>query len=263
MRAWLAGILLVMPTMAQAGCGGAFVPPPHPAPGDSVTLLQSGMAAMVGDRMDEAEFLLLSSFAHISELTGTGRDGLELNVMARLAEVAVQRNDMTIAMFRAKVVMEKGGHVPHAAWVDDVVRYVEGATVSLQDQYAGSEEYNGCRAFGVQARSAVRIQFATDSAALDDGARAQLSRVAANLAQTSAKKVVVRGHTDLRGTDAYNDALSLRRASAVVGMLTTLDRSLSGRLVAQGMGKREPLFPGEDEDTLRLNRRVDFTFADK
>ena len=70
----------------------------------------------------------------------------------------------------------------------------------------------------------------------------------------------MRGHTDARGSDATNDALSLRRARAVVAALVVIEPGLAGKLVAEGAGKREPLYRGDDEDSYRLNRRVEFTF---
>jgi len=254
-------MLVATPAAATEPCAAAFATP-HPIDeGDAVSLYQAGMAAMTADKMDAADHLLRSSYSHISDLVGQGRDSLELQVMARLTEVAIQRKDMTNALFRMKVVQERAKLTAHPAWVDAVIRYADKATTALQESYAGSEEFQGCRSFGVAPRAIVRVQFGSGSNALDEAARTQLSRVAANLAKSGAKKVVVRGHTDLRGSDAYNDALSLRRATAVVAMLTALEPELAGKLVAEGAGKREPLYTGEDEETLQLNRRVEFTLA--
>jgi len=263
MKRALLGLALFVPAPASAlePCATAFATP-HPVDeGDAVSLYQAGMVAMTADKMDDADRLLRSSYSRISDLVGEGRNGLELQVMARLTEVAIQRKDMTTALFRMKVVQERAKKTAHPAWVDAVIRYADKATTAQQELYAGSEDYQGCRSFGVAPRAILRVQFGTGSNALDEAARTQLSRVAANLAKSGAKTVVVRGHTDLRGSDAYNDALSLRRATAVVAMLTALEPALAGRLVAEGAGKREPLYAGEDEETLQLNRRVEFSLT--
>lgn len=67
------------------------------------------------------------------------------------------------------------------------------------------------------------------------------------------------GHTDAKGSDAYNDALSLRRAVAVESVL----REKTGRKGrTEGMGKRRPVSPnvtveGQDDPAGRQqNRRV-------
>jgi outer membrane protein OmpA-like peptidoglycan-associated protein len=109
-------------------------------------------------------------------------------------------------------------------------------------------------------RSSARINFASDSSAIDAAARADLVQIAHNLAESGAARIVVRGHTDARGSDAYNDALSLRRAGAVVAALIAIEPGLAGKLVAEGQGKRQPLYRGDDDDTNRLNRRVEFSF---
>ena len=74
----------------------------------------------------------------------------------------------------------------------------------------------------------------------------------ANLATTSFN---VDGHTDARGSNAFNQTLSERRAAAVVDYLETLgvDRS---RLQAQGHGENQP----RDADPFApINRRVEAT----
>lgn len=64
------------------------------------------------------------------------------------------------------------------------------------------------------------------------------------------------GHTDSVGTDAYNQALSLRRAQAVKDFL------VSGGISADiidviGMGKRQPVASNDTAAGRALNRRVD------
>jgi outer membrane protein OmpA-like peptidoglycan-associated protein len=77
--------------------------------------------------------------------------------------------------------------------------------------------------------------------------------------------VEVRGHTDSRGSDEYNDRLSQQRADAVKEFLEDRYPNLRGRIHAVGRGEREPVAPneidGRDNPAGRaLNRRVEIEF---
>jgi outer membrane protein OmpA-like peptidoglycan-associated protein len=77
--------------------------------------------------------------------------------------------------------------------------------------------------------------------------------------------VEVRGHTDSRGSDEYNDRLSQQRAEAVKAFLEERYPNLRGRIHAAGRGEREPVAPneidGRDNPAGRaLNRRVEIEF---
>lgn len=254
--------LAVPGTAAGAQCGDAFTAPSPLDPGNPLELYQAALAAMRADRMAEADHLLRSGFARMGAVADPGASVLEPMVMARLVEVAVQRGELPTAMYRMKVLRERlPGWPTHPDWIDAVLKMADLATIRLQNSVAGSDESGACRSLGVAVRSAARIRFDTGSAALDATARADLAQVAHNLLGSGAGRVIVRGHTDARGSDAYNDALSRQRASAVVAQLVALEPALAGRLVAEGAGKREPLYPGDDEESYSLNRRVEFVPA--
>lgn len=66
--------------------------------------------------------------------------------------------------------------------------------------------------------------------------------------------ITVEGHADARGSDAYNDELSRRRAEAVAAGLHGLD--VSGKIVVEAFGKRKPLCYDMTESCHARNRRV-------
>jgi OmpA-OmpF porin, OOP family len=69
--------------------------------------------------------------------------------------------------------------------------------------------------------------------------RKKLDQLAQELKTMAVEKILVIGHTDRLGTDAYNDALSSSRAQTVVSYLT--DAGIPPALMhAEGRGKREP-----------------------
>ena len=78
----------------------------------------------------------------------------------------------------------------------------------------------------------------------------------ADLKQRKVVDIVVVGHTDAVGTDAFNDELARKRAdvirSALIGRgVATTD------VVAIGRGKRELLVPTPDGVAEPRNRRVE------
>ena len=69
---------------------------------------------------------------------------------------------------------------------------------------------------------------------------------------------LVVGHTDSSGSDEYNQALSSRRANAVIHYLIDHHGIAEERLVAQGHGESSPIADNHTEDGRFMNRRVEF-----
>ncbi|WP_080376624.1 OmpA family protein [Stenotrophomonas sp. Marseille-Q4652] len=69
-------------------------------------------------------------------------------------------------------------------------------------------------------------------------------------------KVVLEGHTDDRGSEAYNQQLSEKRAAAVAGVLVErfgIDRS---RVSSVGYGESSPIVSNDTAENRARNRRV-------
>jgi outer membrane protein OmpA-like peptidoglycan-associated protein len=74
---------------------------------------------------------------------------------------------------------------------------------------------------------------------------------------TDIKRIEIAGHTDDVGSDEYNQALSERRAGAVVKYL--IQRGIAGtRMAGKGYGKKLPLDPAQTDEARSKNRRVEF-----
>lgn len=71
---------------------------------------------------------------------------------------------------------------------------------------------------------------------------------------SGAKSIVLEGHTDAKGSAAYNKVLSLRRAQSVKNFLATKHSIPGGKLKAVGKGSTELADPKNPEDG--SNRRV-------
>jgi outer membrane protein OmpA-like peptidoglycan-associated protein len=80
--------------------------------------------------------------------------------------------------------------------------------------------------------------------------------VAQSLNQYPDSLIDVYGHTDSTGSDAYNQALSERRARAVADYLTSRGVSYS-RIRSQGFGETQPVASNDTEAGRSANRRVE------
>ncbi len=70
-------------------------------------------------------------------------------------------------------------------------------------------------------------------------------------------KISIEGHTDERGTVAYNLALGNQRAENTKNFLVKLGIG-AGRMRAVSYGEEQPSDPGDDESAWSRNRRVHF-----
>jgi outer membrane protein OmpA-like peptidoglycan-associated protein len=86
--------------------------------------------------------------------------------------------------------------------------------------------------------------------------RVEFGRIMNELRGRGAPDVIVIGHTDRVGNDAYNDRLSLQRAERVRSELVGLGIPES-RIRTAGRGEREPLVATDDEVSEPRNRRVE------
>jgi peptidoglycan-associated lipoprotein len=103
------------------------------------------------------------------------------------------------------------------------------------------------------------IYFEFDSAVLIPEAREVLKRKAEWMRSNPSVSVIVEGHTDNRGTVAYNIALGERRAESAMSFLVDLGIPAS-RLTSVSYGKEKPVDSGQNEASWAKNRRVHFEF---
>lgn len=102
------------------------------------------------------------------------------------------------------------------------------------------------------------FSFDIGSAAIKPTMRPVLDQLAQGLetATLSHMLILVVGHTDDRGSDAVNDALSLARAENVRKYLETKGIA-SARVTVEGHGEHEPMVGNDMGYTRALNRRVE------
>ena len=103
----------------------------------------------------------------------------------------------------------------------------------------------------------LKVNFGFDSTKLDNESLLTLNVLGRALSSEALRgqTIEIVGHTDTKGTAEYNEALSQRRAAAVVSYIVRnfkLDASL---ISSKGMGERRLLDEGNPEGA--VNRRVE------
>jgi OOP family OmpA-OmpF porin len=100
------------------------------------------------------------------------------------------------------------------------------------------------------------VNFEFDSARLTPNAKTVLRGVAERLLAHSDNEVEIAGHTDSKGSDEYNQALSERRAESVRDFLIDLGVD-PGRLQARGYGDTRPVDSNATDEGRERNRRIE------
>lgn len=109
------------------------------------------------------------------------------------------------------------------------------------------------------------VLFDFDSAELKPQAAETLGKVASVLKDYGQAPVTIEGHTDGKGTDAYNQPLSERRAEAVKKWLVNPGGVSAARMTTKGWGKTKPIAGNtkpdgsDDPEGRQKNRRVEIT----
>ena len=71
-------------------------------------------------------------------------------------------------------------------------------------------------------------------------------------------KILITGHTDSKGTDAYNMALGMRRAVAVRDKLLEFGLDPARIVGVESRGESQPIAPNDTDEGRFQNRRIEF-----
>jgi outer membrane protein OmpA-like peptidoglycan-associated protein len=105
-----------------------------------------------------------------------------------------------------------------------------------------------------------KVLFGFDQSDLNSTSRTSLDKLANVLKKYPDTNIDIIGHTDNKGSDAYNQGLSERRAAAVANYLRSVGIS-SSRLTTKGMGETDPKMDNDTEASRAENRRVEFVIT--
>lgn len=108
----------------------------------------------------------------------------------------------------------------------------------------------------------VAIEFDYDKATIREVSAPRLREVATALQAYPEMKVEIRGHTDDRGGEEYNQRLSQDRAQSVADALVALGIARE-RLSVKGLGESQPLVANDSEENRQKNRRTEFVIVSR
>jgi outer membrane protein OmpA-like peptidoglycan-associated protein len=104
------------------------------------------------------------------------------------------------------------------------------------------------------------VYFATEKYAIEGQSREALQKLANILQEYPDTNILVEGHTDSTGSDAYNLTLSKNRAQAVTNFLTSQGIS-GGRIDTKWYGESQPKYDNSTVEGRSKNRRVELAIV--
>jgi outer membrane protein OmpA-like peptidoglycan-associated protein len=105
-----------------------------------------------------------------------------------------------------------------------------------------------------------KVLFAYDHYDLSPNAKGSLDKLRTTLIKYPETNITVIGHTDSKGTMAYNQNLSEERAKSVTDY-TSRGGIDNNRLTAIGKGETDPIASNDTEEGSASNRRVEFVIT--
>jgi outer membrane protein OmpA-like peptidoglycan-associated protein len=113
----------------------------------------------------------------------------------------------------------------------------------------------------LQEALSVEVFFRTEDSGLGGTTEERLTKLAALIEPMEGAVIRLDGHTDVRGTEAYNTTLSTARAEAVREALLRGGMP-ADRVIVNAAGETGSTAPEQDSDGMALERRVEMNVVD-
>ena len=110
---------------------------------------------------------------------------------------------------------------------------------------------------GIVVEFSSNVLFGFDKSNLSNEAKTNLDKLVVVLNSYPDTNIEIQGHTDSKGSEAYNQDLSVQRARSVSDYLAG-EGIKSNRLTVKGFGELVPKYSNDTESDRAQNRRVEF-----
>jgi outer membrane protein OmpA-like peptidoglycan-associated protein len=110
---------------------------------------------------------------------------------------------------------------------------------------------------GIVVEFSSAVLFGFDQSDLSAEAKANLDKLVKVLNTYPDTNIEVQGHTDSKGSETYNQNLSVKRATSVSDYLAA-NQITTNRITTKGFGETLPEYDNETEEGRAQNRRVEF-----
>jgi outer membrane protein OmpA-like peptidoglycan-associated protein len=251
-RAVFAGALVIGSAALLAACAGRS--------SESMEAARSAVAAARSDQdvVAQAPEQLAEAEQALDQAEDAYRGGADQDEVDHLAYIAERRAGTAQALADERVALaeiDQLGEERDALVVEARDRHIDVLEAELAELRADRTER------GLVVTLGDEVLFDVDQAELKPGGMQQLARVAEFLRENPDRNVLVEGHTDSTAPDAYNLALSQRRANAVEDFLITQGVDPT-RIGAVGYGEQLPIATNDTVAGRQANRRVEIVVLD-
>jgi outer membrane protein OmpA-like peptidoglycan-associated protein len=211
--------------------------------------------------------LAIDAFTHARMEAGSSKS--EALALARQAELLAYTGQLPQAL-HAFELAKRFYPRPTPVWLDKSLKktriQIYQSIIPAEDIariFEGGTQFSSDGRFAVRPAVNLPVHFDFDRANLNSTGSRQVIELGRALARPKMKQwsFVLVGHTDKRGSTAYNQKLSENRAYTVKMELERQFPSLSGRLEHRGRGETRLLYDGDSEEDHMLNRRVRVTIV--
>ena len=144
------------------------------------------------------------------------------------------------------------------ARAESLSQRLSGTEQQLASSEADLKSERGAHRADLERAVALDVRFRTEGSAIDADDEQRLAELASFIAPLDGTVIRLDGHADVRGTQKYNDALSVTRAESVRDALVRAGMPAE-RIVVTGEGSADATAPVEDVDGMAFDRRVAVT----
>jgi OmpA-OmpF porin, OOP family len=179
-----------------------------------------------------------------------------LGALSRLSTGSLIVSDREIRLSGDALYDAAAGQVRSELAKDSPQGWVVKADISVKPA-AAPVDATVCQQLFSELLGKGKIRFDTGRASIDPDSAGLLDRLIEVALRCPTANIEIAGHTDADGEDGFNQALSEKRAQAVVDYLVKAGLP-SDHFTAVGYGSTQPLATNDTDEGKAQNRRIDF-----